>query len=208
MISKLLHYIRDRKGIAAVEFALIAPVMLLLYIGSAETTNLLSADRKMTNSASTVADLIARAKYIDDAERDAVFESIDVIMQPFDTSGMTVVVSSVMAVEDPNSGDLRYFVGWSDTANGNASAHPECKEMSIPSGNQDLVRDGESLIVSEVTYPYEPVAPIPRSAGGIMQDVMTLEETFYLKPRRLSQIPRCDQAQNDQCPWTPPNCLN
>ena len=209
MFSRIRNYLKDRKGVAAIEFALIAPVMLTLYVGSAETVNLLSAERKMTNTASSVADLIARARFIDDTELARVFEAVNVMMQPFDTSNIKAVVSSVMAVEVDNGNggkELKFFVGWSDSANANDTAYAQCTEISVPESEGALVRNGESLIVARITHSYTPVLPIPKLGGGIIQEGFDMQEIFYLKPRKLAMIPRCTKATQDQCAWTPPKC--
>jgi Flp pilus assembly protein TadG len=52
----------DRSGLAAIEFALVPPVMLLLFIGSFEATNLVLASMKLEASAETAADLVAQTK--------------------------------------------------------------------------------------------------------------------------------------------------
>ncbi|MCP1336863.1 TadE/TadG family type IV pilus assembly protein [Futiania mangrovi] len=210
MFSRIRKYLKDRKGVAAIEFALIAPVMLTLYVGSAETVNLLSAERKMTNTSSSVADLIARARFIDDTELSRVFEAVDIMMQPYDTSKIKAVVSSVMAVEVDNGNgakQLKFFVGWSDSANANDTAYAQCTEVTVPKAEGALVRNGESLIVARITHSYTPILPIPKLGGGILQEGFEMSETFYLKPRRLAMIPRCTKATQDACPWTPPKCI-
>ena len=50
---------RDDRGVAAVEFALILPLMLTLYLGCAELSQGLIATRKSTNVAIALSDLVA-----------------------------------------------------------------------------------------------------------------------------------------------------
>ena len=59
-IAPLGRFLCDRCGLAAVEFALILPVMLTLYFGGVEVTNMLVANRRVTSVAYTAADLAAQ----------------------------------------------------------------------------------------------------------------------------------------------------
>ncbi len=62
LLQRIRGFSRDTRGVAAVEFALILPLLLLLYIGSVEATLLYTTDRGVATIASTVADLVARSK--------------------------------------------------------------------------------------------------------------------------------------------------
>src|ERR1700737_4127445 len=90
----------DQSGIAAVEFALILPIMLLLFLGSFETTNLVLASMKLEASAETAADLVARTKV------NAVLQSTDFtnitnaakqVLTPLPTSGTQLKIAYASA---------------------------------------------------------------------------------------------------------------
>ena len=62
---ELQHYSgvwRDKRGVSAVEFALLTPIILLIYVGVAEIGNLLTVERRVETVASTAADLTAQVK--------------------------------------------------------------------------------------------------------------------------------------------------
>jgi len=83
---------RATEGVAAVEFALILPLMLLLYLGSAETTQAVIAGRKAAVAARTVADLVAQtaaSTSMTDAQMGSIFNGALVMMQPFPTASTT-----------------------------------------------------------------------------------------------------------------------
>ena len=52
---------RDRRGVSAVEFAFIAPVMIGLYLGCVEISDGVGADRKVSLTAAALANLTAQA---------------------------------------------------------------------------------------------------------------------------------------------------
>ena len=94
--------IRKHKGrIAAVEFALLLPLMLVLYIGTAELTTGLMANRKMTLVARAVSDLIAWESQDIDINMISlpnIFGSAVAIMSPFSTSSLQITASGIRFV--------------------------------------------------------------------------------------------------------------
>ena len=62
MKNQLRKFFRETRGIAAIEIAFILPFMLLIYFGLFDITALVSVNRKVTYSASIVADLVAQNK--------------------------------------------------------------------------------------------------------------------------------------------------
>jgi Flp pilus assembly pilin Flp len=51
---------RDQRGVAAVEFALITPLLILIFFGVVELSNLLVADSRLRNATASVADLLTQ----------------------------------------------------------------------------------------------------------------------------------------------------
>jgi Flp pilus assembly protein TadG len=92
---------RARDGAAAVEFALIVPVMVLLFMGTFEITGLLMADLKLTAACETAADLVAQTTY-NPATQSATLVATDLtsfttasqlIMTPLPTSGSQLKIA-------------------------------------------------------------------------------------------------------------------
>lgn len=88
----LRHFLADTRGLGAVEFALIFPLMLVLYFGAFEITQMLTADRRTTSVAYTAADLVAQAASISNGEMNDVFAASSAIMKPFSTEDRKSVV--------------------------------------------------------------------------------------------------------------------
>jgi len=87
----------DRRGVSAVEFALIAPLLITLYIGIVQVTLGLSADRKLTAAASTVADLVAQSESINGGGLADIFAAGDAVLQPYPSDGLSIRVTSLRA---------------------------------------------------------------------------------------------------------------
>ena len=56
---RLWRLIGDERGVSAVEFALLLPLMLTLYLGAVEVSQGIRADRKVTLTARTIVDLVS-----------------------------------------------------------------------------------------------------------------------------------------------------
>ena len=168
---------RDHRGVAAVEFALIFPAMVALYLGCVDVTQILTASRKASGVASAVGDLVAQSIEIDNAGMDNIFLAAGSMLEPFDDTTLTVVVSSIEADSDGNT-----TIGWSDAHN--ASPRGVGSSIVVPEG---LIEPNTSLIMSEVTYAYESAVSHMVSGGAVDTD-----DVFYLRPRRSLSVNRVD----------------
>src|SRR3954465_7530282 len=93
----LRKFRKHEGGLAAVEFALVAPIMILLYTGMAELTMAMMAERQAAHSASVVGDLVAQSISMNAAQMGDIFSVGDAIMKPFPAAGLNYRVSSIKA---------------------------------------------------------------------------------------------------------------
>jgi Flp pilus assembly protein TadG len=161
-------------GLSAIEFALIMPVMLITFFGIAEIANYILAARKVANVASSAADLITQDTVITDDEMDDVMGALDVVLRPFDPSEATIRITSVVA-----DGDGETTVAWSDARN--TGAYTEGSPITVP---EDIVPDGQGIIMTEVSFTYTTLF------GMFLTSGMTVSDTFYAKPRRSTTVER------------------
>jgi Flp pilus assembly protein TadG len=174
-ISAWRRWRSDRRGMAAIEFAMIFPVMVSMYMGSVEISQVLTLDRKITTITAATSDLVAQEKTIDDTMIADIFAAASSMIVPYDELPITIVVTSVVA--DPDDGSTT--VDWSDTLNG--TARTPGQTITVPAG---LIGPGESLIYTEVTYQYDSII------GHFVSDGFTIDDEFYAKPRRTLKIIR------------------
>lgn len=173
--ARLRRFVNERHGVAAVEFALILPVMVLMYVGTVELTNAISVNRKVVATASTVGDLTAQASNIDDTSMSGILDASAAVMEPYSSSPLKLRVTQV--VVDATG---KATVGWSSARN--MTAFTKGSSFSgLPTG---LKTPSTYLIYSEVNYGY--VSPI----GQFIQGTLTLSESFYLRPRVGSCVQR------------------
>jgi Flp pilus assembly protein TadG len=158
----------DTRGVSAVEFALILPVMITMYIGAVEFSHALTVDRRVTAVASAASDLAAQTEEVSSNSVQDIFTAATSIMTPYSVAPISIVLTSVVADEDNTT-----TVDWSCAQNG--APHSTGSSFTLPDG---LTQPFSSVIVAEVSYDYQP--PIGRyMVGGI-----NMTETFYLRPRR------------------------
>lgn len=168
----LIRLGRDIRGVSAVEFALIAPVMILVYFALAELCQGFMAQKRMGHATSMVADLIAQQDVITGGEIDDIFAIGSLIMKPFSDAPLKLRVSSVTRGAD---GVAR--VGWSRGDGMAARAKDEV--VTIPAG---VIDNGESVVFSEGTYDYD------SPADYLMPGITRFSQRFYLRPRSVERI--------------------
>ncbi len=111
----LRRFLRDKRGVSAVEFAMLLPLMVTLYIGTAEVGQAIAVDRKVTLTARTAADLVAQTTSVNSTDMTNIFNATSAVIAPFDASKLKVTVSSIVI-----NAQLVAKVAWSDTMNGTA----------------------------------------------------------------------------------------
>ena len=87
--------IRDQRGAAAVEFAFVLPIMLLLYYGMVESTQALLVNRRAGALTTAVGDLVTQSTQVSAADVDNIFNASTAVMKPFPTSTLAIRVTSI-----------------------------------------------------------------------------------------------------------------
>ena len=180
ILARLRH---DSRGMAAVEFGFIVPIMFFLFVGTIEFSQALTVDRRLTLAASSTADLIARAPNsgLTEAQVDRDLKIVEQLIRPYDIQRLYVKVLSVIAQGTPgNPSVLIYTIDWSRDSNA-GTPHPRGEEYhDIPEG---LLVAGESVIVSEARYNYTPLI-----FNYFIESAFNMTERFFLKPRNSSCV--------------------
>jgi Flp pilus assembly protein TadG len=170
IIGWLSRFTRDRRGVSAVEFAFIAPVMIGLYFGCAELSDGVAADRKVSLIAGALANLPAQVTTISAADMTNILDASSAIIAPYQASLLKMTVS---CLKIDSSGVAK--VQWSATRNGTARAVGSV--YSFPSTATALAVPSSWLLFAEVSYDYTP------TVGYTISGTLTLSDHMYMSPR-------------------------
>lgn len=174
LLARLKTFARDERGVSAVEFALIAPVLVALYLGSVQLSLAFSAERKLTGAVTAMGDLVARDDVLDNGELAEIQAAGEAIMQPFEAGALNVRISSVRM-----DADGRTFVDWSEASG--LDPHAPGSDPGLPEG---ILGPDQSVILVEGEYafstPFDTLEISP----------VTLTDTVYQRPRRASHVRR------------------
>jgi Flp pilus assembly protein TadG len=173
---------RDERGIAAVEFAMLLPFMLTLYIGAVEVSQMVAADRKVTLAARTVADLAAQATTINATDMANILKAATAVMAPFPDAKVKVVLSQVKI-----DADGKATIAWSQHYH--SAAHAVNQTVAVPTA---LKVPNTFLIWGEAEFEYVPII------GGAPTDLFykltgnkTLKDNIYMRPRLSESVACC-----------------
>jgi len=171
--SLIRRLVRDERGVSAVEFALLAPILILFYFGMTEFCQAYMAQKRSSHAASMVGDLVAQATdTITADEVGEIFNAGRLIMRPFTVNDLGLRVSSVTRGAD---GVVK--VDWSRGLRMDPLGPGD--SIEVP---DDLIANGESLVVSTARYEYE--SPV----GYVIEDGVVFNQTHYLRPRAVEKV--------------------
>jgi len=166
---------RDTRGAAALEFALILPGMLAIYLGGIQVSSAVIANHKVTHATSVLADLVTQVDGgISNVEMQNILNAVTTVIAPYPVEQFSVVVSGVRVDRD---GIAR--VAWSDARNATALAVDSL--VTLPAG---LSQAETFLVVADVAYDFR------AGVGSIIIGTIELADSFYLRPRYSSEICR------------------
>ena len=188
-LGRFWTLLKDRRGVAAIEFAFIAPVLLSLYFVTMEVSQGIETNKKVSRVGSMVADLVTQQQSISKTEVEAIMAIGEAIMQPYHRSNIRITVT---AIEITNETTPKVKVVWSrKLVNGTYSA--DASPGTITTLPAKLVIKDTFVIRVESSLSYSPV--ITWTAGqksglGLAAafDGIAMKETYYLRPRMSTRI--------------------
>lgn len=170
----------DCSGIAAIEFAVIAPVMLLLFFGTLEFSSGIAVDRKVTLVARTMADLTSQSISVSNTDLSNFTITAQAMMTPYAGAPLNTTITELWI--DPSTSNAR--VQWSQGSSPRAtSSVVTISSNLIAKDSTGKVIAGQYLIFSEINYLYVPAVGYVMAKAGI-----TLKDTAYTRPRQTSCV--------------------
>ena len=168
----LRNLARDNSGIAATEFAVIVPIMLVMFFGTVEFSSGVAVDRKVTLMARTLSDLTSQSVSVGDTDMTNFFAASAAIMTPYSATPTRSTITELYV--DPAT--LRARVQWSKGTTPRTAG----SQVAIPSA---LAVAGTYLIFSEVSYLYVPTIGYVMAKAGV-----NLSDVSYTRPRQSTCV--------------------
>ena len=175
--------IGDRSAVAAIEFALIVPIMLVMFFGTVEMSSGVAVDRKVTLVARTLSDLTSQSTSVADTDMTNFFTASGAILTPYSPTPTHAKLSELYV--DPST--LQARVQWSKSAtldsSGNVTLAAGRAVSSIVAIPSQLAVAGTYLIFSEVGYLYTPTVGYVMGHAGV-----NLSDVAYTRPRQSTCV--------------------
>ena len=178
----------DRRGTSAIEFALVLPVMLTVYIAGTEISNGIAIDRKVTLTAHTVTDLVSRATNISTADMGDILTASAAVVSPFLPNYLAFTVSEIYI---DNNGNAKV---WGFSCSYQGTPHNIGDPVTLPS---QLIVNNSYLIWGEAQYSYTPAIPY------VISGTLNLADQIFMSPRSSLSVtppPSCPTS------FTQPPC--
>lgn len=171
--QRLADFRRDHSGIAATEFAVIVPLMLVLFFGVVEFSTGVAVDRKVTLVARTLSDLVSQNTSVDNTKLTGIFTAGTQVMSqyaqsPYSASTLHSTISELYVDPNTHTAKVQWSSGYAVRATGSA--------VTIPTA---LKVDSTYLILSEVSYLYTPTVGYVMAPTGV-----NLSDVSYTRPRQ------------------------
>lgn len=182
--------LRDRRGVAAVEFAFIAPVLLALYFMSMEVSQAIETNKKVSRIGSMVADLVTQqSSEVSRTELEAIMQIGGAILQPYNRSRPTIVIAAIHVTDENKP---KAVVQWSRRMVNGAFGEPIPKKTVVTIPEKLMIRNTFLIRVSG-ELEYRPViawTAEQKTTIGLAAafDRIDMRETYYLRPRMTDRI--------------------
>jgi Flp pilus assembly protein TadG len=179
MKNLLKKFLYETNGIAAIEVAFIMPFMLFLYFGLFDLTGLISVNRKVTYSASVVADLVAQNKTsVLKSDISNYFKASKMVMAPMPWTAIRVEVFGYRI-----SGTTISQVWKTDNASGSS-----CGSAPSTGAMAPLMVAGNDLVVARVCTTYTPYIVSFLGKEILGKSSFAVGETITQRPRSTLKL--------------------
>lgn len=183
ILTRARHFIgrlgHSTRALGAVEFAMTAPFLILLYVGSYQLMDAISAYRKVTITARSLADLATQNETTTQAQVQEVLDSARQVMTPYSTVGSSLAIAQI-AIDDDGNASLVWACANSDSpVCSTTSSTLKISDIVIPA---DLKNPGTYLIYSRIVFHYKP------AVAGKLIGPLTFSDDIFMNPRRSPSV--------------------
>jgi Flp pilus assembly protein TadG len=181
-LRTLCHrFMGDREGVGAIEFAILFPILVMLYVGAFEITIGLSISKRAARSSAAIADVVTQQKSVTKAWLDDMPSVAAAIFAPYGTTGLTVKITGIGIDATANP-----TVKWSWQQD-KTRPYAVNSAVTIPS---DLKKADTFLVRTELSVPYKLFLFAPNLMPN--ESTLTISRTYFYRQRQGVSVPCTD----------------
>ena len=165
----------DENGIAAIEFAIIAPIMIGMYFGLAEIASAISVDRRISHGTNVAGDLATQQPELRDGNIEEIVSAALRVMNISDIDKVSIDMESFILPDEGEAPESRGRIRVNSSAGSFSNYDASALDTKI-------LNENSGVVVTRVSYKYTPLQL------QFFDSTITLEETFLLKPRRSEAV--------------------
>ncbi|WP_246727451.1 TadE/TadG family type IV pilus assembly protein [Agrobacterium sp. MA01] len=178
VVCNLKRLMGDRQGVGGVEFALVAPMLIVLYLMAFELTMGLSVAKKASMASSTIADLVSREEAVDKTFLAGMADVSGAIFVPYPSKDLLINVS---AIKIDSSKAAKVLWSWSTTG---VAPYAAGTDAPVPA---DMLVADTFLIRSELSVSHELMMYLPGLSGTEAKN-LTIAREYYFRQRLGTEI--------------------
>lgn len=180
LVLSARRLIADRKGAGAIEFAILFPVLVMLYIGAFEITIGLSVSKRATRAAGSIADLVTQQQSVTKSALAQMPSVATSIFVPYNSTSLTLKITGITIDAGANAKVL-----WSWAQDGTV---PYAKNTAVSDVPADMKTANSFLVRTELSIPYTMFLFAPNFMPDGMRTI-TISRSYFYRQRQGDSIP-------------------
>lgn len=177
VMLRLRRFVDDRRGVGAIEFAIVAPLLVMAYVGAFEVSVAITVSRKVSRAASTVSDLLTQTTTTSKATLDTMKDVTKNVLAPFSQDGFTMKITGITVAADGKA-----TVAWSRDQKAGA---PYAKGSAVTLPKEMEAKD-TFIVRTELIVPHTILLMAPGLSSQI--NSLDLAKTSYFRQRVGNKI--------------------
>lgn len=180
MFQLLKTFLKDNKAVSMIEFAFVLPILILLFFGIVDVSRYYQFYQKLDNANYTMANLVNQNLQISLNDIDIYYKIIPILLEPFETDDLQVIVTDVERKLGSNVTRIRWQVNKGLTSNKSSIGSSPGQSVSI----KDMpLEEGDQIIVTEIFLKFKFLFNTKQFSSMIGFDGAPIHRVFYSRPR-------------------------
>lgn len=167
------RFLVDKSGIGGVEFAIIAPILIALYISCFELTIGLSVSKRVTKATGTVADLVTQQTSVNKAYLSGMVDVSKAIFVPYNTNAAKISLK-ITGISIDGGGNPKVKWSWDQTG-----SRPYAVGTTVTDVPGDLKTPNSFLVRAELSVPHELFMVLPGVLSAETRSITISRSYFY-----------------------------